>query len=352
MADTRPSLGRYQPERAVPAPVPGRFEIAVDLEAGGRVTLFHPPRSTQSPQRFLALAKAEIARCAPLRDTGYCTIRDAGIGPDGEPYVVLDRPQGRTLATLLREQGHVRIELALAMLIDLSDLVERAHSLQILPVPVTLDSVLLQPRADGHYRVTLVDLALHRTPLRDVVPLPLRSSSFRSPQILAGAPPDVRDDVFALCAVLYLAIYGVQPPAMSLHGPSDGSGWPAAPTEAAVVDRRLEACVHTVLLKGLAPGREARFRDIAALRRALVGLRQLMRLSAAAFEVLAATRGRLGRRGPLDLPMDDPGLDRAAAAHARIQAVVRSPGGGSLSELDAHRRRRTTRARWAEEDAQ
>ncbi|MCA9545841.1 MAG: hypothetical protein KC613_15665 [Myxococcales bacterium] len=337
MAGPTSNASRYLPERPVDAPVAGRFEVAIDQLRGGRVTLYHPPAERVDSQQFLTVARREIERLAPLRDTGYCTALDAGLDTQGEPFVVLDRPQGRSLAGVLHDQGQMRADLALAMIIDLSDPVERAHHLNVLPVPLTLDGIFLQPRADGHYRVSLVDRALHRTALAALVPAPLRPKAFESPQVFAGAAPEIRDDVFSMTALLYLCLYGVMPPPMGPHGPTDGSGWPTVPSETLRLDRRLEACLHTVLLKGLAPTREGRFRNLGGLRRGLVGLRQLMRLSAAAFEVLAATRGRLGRlgatAGPLDLQLPDPELDRAAAAVARIQQVYTTPGGGSLSRL-------------------
>jgi hypothetical protein len=168
-----------------------------------------------------------------------------------------------------------------------------------------------------------------------------RSALFDSPQLRAGVEPDPRDDVFSVTALLHAMILGVAPPAMASHGPADGSGWPGLPDD--TLDRRLEACLHTVLLRGLAPDRDERFAHIGALQRALTGLRQLMALTGPAFELLAATRGRLGQ-GPdaLDMRTQRPAQDRAAEARARIRevAAIGQTGQANLSALSERPRPR------------
>ena len=90
------------------------------------------------------------------------------------------------------------------------------------------------------------------------------------------------------------------------------------------------------LLRGLAQDRDDRFAHVGALQRALTGLRQLMSLTGPAFELLAATRGRMGQ-GPdtLDMRTQRPAMDRAAEARARIREVAAAgqSGQANLSSL-------------------
>lgn len=332
---------RYLSERCLGEQPAGRFHVAVDTELGGRVTVFFPRLHGADPQAFVERLRPELARCAPLRDTAYCTLRDAGVAGSGEAFVVLERPQGTPLASILRDQERLSVDRALTIAIQLCDLVQRAHALDIHPVPVTPDAIVVELLPGERQRVSLVDLALDRAlPGRAPPPSP-DARRHLAPQVRDGLPPDVRDDVFAVTAVLHTMVFGVAPPPMSAHGPADGSGWPALPDGGRGIDRRLEACLQTVLLKGLAEAREERFERIGELQRSLTGLRQLMQLSASAFELLAATRGRLGRRtGPVELAaMPEPGLVRARQARARIREVVARAVGGPahLSELDDRR---------------
>lgn len=328
---------RYVAERELGAQPAGRFCVAVDGERGGRVTVFRPRLDSVSTRSFVRRLQSEVERCAGLTGTAYCTIREVGVADDGAPFVVVDRPQGTALATTLRSQGRLSIDRALSVAIQVCDLVRRAHAAGLHPVPIGPDTIIADELPGGRMRISIVDLGLYRDAYEGAVTLPPRGGQLLAPQVIAGLAPDPTDDVYAVAALVHLLVFGAAPPEMSPHGPADGSGWPALPEDGRGLDRRLEACLHTVLLKGLAADRESRFGKIEALQRALTGLRQLMSLAAPAFELLAATRGRLGRRtDPLDLGVQRPGLQRAAEARARIREVVSSAvgRGAHLSGMD------------------
>ncbi len=314
---------RYIAERSLGEQPVGSFYAAVDGERGGRVTVFRPRIDGGSARQFVRRAQLEVDRCAPLQSTPYCTLRDAGLSEDGAPYVVVDRPHGTPLSATLREAGRLSIDRALSVVIQVCDLVRRAHAVGIQAVPVSPDTIVVEELPGGRLRVSIVDLGLFRDAYAGAVQAPPRDGRLLAPQLQAGMTSDAADDVFAATALFHLLVFGVAPPAMGPYGPADGSGWAALPEEGRGLDRRLEACLHTVLLKGLAEERERRFGRIDELQRALTGLRQLMNLAAPAFELLAATRGRVGRgSGPFDVERQRPGIEKATQARNRIQEVV------------------------------
>ncbi|MBU0552153.1 hypothetical protein KKF91_05605 [Myxococcota bacterium] len=325
--------GRFVIERLLGAQAPGRFFLAIDAVHGGRVTLFMPALDRVAPAKFVEQMQAEVERCRPLRGTPYCTLREVLLTEEGAACVVVERPQGTPLSALLRDQGHLNIDQALNIGVQLCDLLQRAHAVDIFPAPSEMSNVILDPQPDGGLRASLVDLALHRAAYGAGVERQIKSSLFLSPELRLKQPADPRDDVFAITALVHAMIFGVAPSAMSAHGPVDGSGWPSLPGQH--LDIRLESCLHTILLKGLAQTRAERFPRVAALGRALIGLRQLMSISAPAFELLAATRGRMGRRGdPFDgLSQPRPALNHARQVRARINEVVAQSEQGSASRL-------------------
>lgn len=322
-ANTMGNNGRYAIERVLGEQSVGRYVVAVDTVAGGRVTILVPNGEVTRPQRVVDALHEEIERLHPLVDTAYCTLRDAGVTADGQPFAVVPRPQGGSLAAMLRAEGRLSPDRAVSIALQLCDLVRRAHVLGVFPVALDPDSIIVDSQPGGRARVAVVDFGLARGLFGPAAQAASRARStlFDSPQVRAGREADPRDDVFAVTALLHALILGVAPPAMAAHGPADGSGWPSLPDD--TLDRRLEACLHTVLVRGLAPDRDERFAHIGALQRALTGLRQLMALTGPAFELLAATRGRLGQ-GPdaLDMRTARPAQDRAAEARARIREVA------------------------------
>ena len=331
MSDFPNTHGRYLVERLLGEQRSGRFFAAVDRLLGGRVTLFFPKLSGISPQRFLNQMQSEVGRCKPLRETPYCSIKEVELSEEGEVMVVVERPQGVPLASLFKDQGPLSIDQGLSIGIQLCDLLRRAHSIDIFPLPPGADSIILEQRPGGHYRVSIVDLGLQRL-YAGQISHGNPSQLYQAPQLRAGEPPDPRDDIFQVTALVHLMIFGVAPSTMSLHGPADGSGWPLLPSGQRL-ERRLESCLHTIFLKGLSPSRAGRFSQVAALGRALTGLRQLMSLSAPAFELLAATRGRLDRSAdPLEDLNQGQALKRAQAVRARIHALMDTPGAAHLSE--------------------
>ncbi len=320
--------GRYVVERILGEQNAGRYLSAVDTAEGGRVTIFVASPGADRGARLADSLRAEVERLRPLQETSYCTLRDAGLTEEGEAFVVVSRPQGGSLAALMRAEGRVSPDQAVSIALQICDLVRRAHLLGIYPSCVEPESIIVDVQPGGRARVSIVDLGLQRGLFGESNPR--RTSLFESPQLREGQPADPRDDVFAVAALLHALIMGVAPPSMSAHGPADGSGWLAMPDE--TLDRRLEACLHSVLLRGLAQDRDERFPHIGALQRAFTGLRQLMSLSSPAFELLAATRSRLGQ-GPdaLDLRVARPALDRAAEARARIREVAAAATSGAAN---------------------
>jgi len=328
---------RYAPERILADQPAGRFLVAVDTVDGGRATVFLPNLRDTSPQAFINRIRPEIERLRPLDETDYCALRDVGLADDGAPFAVVRRPQGSSLSAVLRRDGRLGVDRALSITLQLCDLVRRAHAVGLMPAAMEPDAIIVDPRPGGRQHVSIVDLSLTRHALGGFPPADSPPSRFAAPQIERAAPPDPRDDVFAVCGVLHLMVFGVAPPAMDAFGPADGSGWTVLPDDGRGLDRRLEACLHPVFLRGLAPTRDERFPHIGALQRALTGLRQLMSLSAPGFELLAAPRGRLGQGpGGLDLSVSNPTAERAAEARARIRQVVAQAanGGANLQALE------------------
>ena len=292
--------GRYVVERILGEQNAGRYLSAIDTAEGGRVTIFVASPGADRGARLADSLRAEVERLRPLQETSYCTLRDAGLTEEGEAFVVVSRPQGGSLAALMRAEGRVSPDQAVSIALQICDLVRRAHLLGIYPSCVEPESIIVDVQPGGRARVSIVDLGLQRGLFGESNPR--RTSLFESPQLREGQPADPRDDVFAVAALLHALIMGVAPPSMS------------------------------VLLRGLAQDRDERFPHIGALQRAFTGLRQLMSLSSPAFELLAATRSRLGQ-GPdaLDLRVARPALDRAAEARARIREVAAAATSGAAN---------------------
>ncbi len=313
---------RYKANQHLLSISSGELWSAVDVRRGGNVTLFYPDLKPEAPLDEIveALGKS-VRQHAALRETGFNAIRDVVIDQHKQLFVVIDRPEGRPLSLLLRERKTLDLSTALSIMIQLCELLTRAHELNVFPATLTLNNIILSQRPNGALRVSLIDLALDRRPFSSWV----KSPPYDLLSIPHPALTQERDrrhfSVYLCTDLLHHLIFGVAPEAPTI--PNETRTWPSLPTHGKELDHRLEACLHTVLLKGLAVNPSDRFPRVAALQRTLIGLRQLTVISSPAFELLASTQARLGKRdGSFNLSAPKPGVERAVKARQHIHKIL------------------------------
>src|SRR5215813_3883418 len=69
----------------------------------------------------------EIASLCALNHPNIVTVYDSGIGPYDEPYVVMDYLRGRSLETLLRDEGPLDIDRFARITVQICSALDHAH---------------------------------------------------------------------------------------------------------------------------------------------------------------------------------------------------------------------------------
>jgi hypothetical protein len=328
--DITPSIQEYLKERGnkryyvhteVTQLASGILFAGIDIRRGGEVTLFYPNIGDHKAQSLLKEIGTTLTQNTILRETPYYTYRDANLDQKKRLFLVMDRPKGQPLYTLLRAQQSLDIDLALSLVIQLCELLKRAHNAQIFTTNISLHTLVVLAQPNGAMRLSLIDLALDRQPLSSVIPLPPRELT-SPPHIMLTQEKDRRHYVIYLCtSLLHHLAFGVAPKA-PVSNPKDRL-WPSLPRKGRQLDERLESCFHTVLLKGLSVKPQNRFPRLSALQRTLIGLRQLTSMSSPAFELLSSTQRRLGQsQASLNLAAPRPGIDRALKARQSIHRIL------------------------------
>lgn len=144
------------------------------------------------------------------------------------PFFVEIAYRGQELTTWAAEQGglgHLDLELRLSLASQICETVAAAHGLGVLHQDLKPANVVVSPAPDGSWRVAVVDFGsadvLDPPRLRD---LNITYEGFEAeegssggrggtalyvaPEVLAGSPPSVRSDVYALGVMLYQLIVG------------------------------------------------------------------------------------------------------------------------------------------------
>jgi eukaryotic-like serine/threonine-protein kinase len=214
-----------EPRRAVSI---GRYELLHKLGQGGGGTVFAVRDPEGGQHRALKLVESGDPRAlARLRREGRVMsalvhphiVRVHEVGSHGDAvFVVMDLVEGVTLRAWLGSARPWRE--VLACLLPVVDGLAAAHVLGILHRDLKPDNILVQPPAHAW----LLDFGLAK-------PLPasaaeglthmsqpltrtgavLGTVGYIAPEHLLGQPVDVAGDQFALCVVLWEALYGQAP---------------------------------------------------------------------------------------------------------------------------------------------
>lgn len=192
----------------------GMVYTAFDLDLERSVALKVLPRERSDDpvavERFLRQAKA-LARIA---HRGVVRVYDRGLHEGKLPYVVMERLEGRDLQRVLREGEHFAPARAMALIIELCDVVEAVHRQGLVHRDLTPANVFLVD-GDPEDRLRLLDFGLARMP--DEAPLTVRGDVFgtlayMAPELLSAAEhASPRSDVYAIACILYELLAGRPP---------------------------------------------------------------------------------------------------------------------------------------------
>lgn len=194
-------------------------------------------------------------------------VYDAGLTPDGRPYLVMELCPGGSLADRVNRAGPLQPEEVRRIGVGIADALASAHAAGVLHRDVKPGNILI----DAYGTAKLADFGLaavldasgDSSPTRDAL-----TPAYASPEAFALSPPTPQGDVYALGATLYALLAGRPPRAPA---------WPPGSMEELMAALRapvppvagVSAALHAVLVGALEAERDDRTPSAAALRDAL-----------------------------------------------------------------------------------
>ncbi|SDD52729.1 serine/threonine-protein kinase [Aquimonas voraii] len=221
--------------------------------------------SPELRQRFLQ----EQAILARLEHPHIATLLDAGVEPDGTPWLAMRLVEGERIDDWCNAR-HLDARARVRVLLDVAAAVAFAHRNLVVHRDIKPSNVLVD--RDGHVR--LLDFGIARLTdgsAADTTRTLHRALSpqYASPQQFEGLPASTADDAFGLGALLYVLLTG-QPPrgerdAVVTDIPPSRAARPAALAAVLPETRTLRGDLDAIVLRALAPRVEDRYPSVEAL---------------------------------------------------------------------------------------
>ncbi|WP_232536810.1 serine/threonine protein kinase [Cystobacter fuscus] len=239
-------------------------------EPGGSgvvIKLFHP--KTSDPRYATTLA-ATYSVLNPLRSEGIVHVLDVGFVKN-RLVVVREAVDGSNLGVALQRLNTKEVLLppavALNLVIQLLESVERAHAEGIVHGALTPGNVLLSRSGAPHVCDFGALHALLAVPELKRAFVGRGRSAYRAPEVGRGGEPDVLSDVYSIGAIAY-ELLTLREAVIPEGGISTRRAGLPPPSR---LDRRVHARLDPLILRALEPTPTRRFRSCAEFATALRG---------------------------------------------------------------------------------
>jgi serine/threonine protein kinase len=221
----------------------------------------------------------EARAAAKLRHPNVIDIRDIDQTPepDVRPYIVMELVDGKSLKTVLRDEGRLALDRAVTLMVEMCKAVSFAHRQGVIHRDIKPDNIMvIQRDGEAGESVKVLDFGLAK--MRESEEQPsithvgtlMGTPFYMSPEQCRGEELDARSDVYSLATVLYEIISGA-PPFSGDSVTSVCSKHQSAPIPALDPSLHVPAEIVKLLHRGLAKTREARPSDAQQFSQELQG---------------------------------------------------------------------------------
>lgn len=266
----------------------GGFTIEKIIGRGGmgEVYLAHRTASDFEQHVALKLLRAEAAdrgdaflrerrMLARLEHPGISRLIDAGLAPDGRPYMAMEYVDGLPIDQWCRDQ-HADLAARLGLFRDTCDAVAHAHAKLIVHRDIKPSNILI----DRNGKLRLLDFGIAKL-LDDTALLPATTQAmltpdYAAPEQLDGDDLTVATDVYALGVLLYELLSGKSPwrqgtssvPAIIRRVLYDDPPLPsqaAAEQDTGIAANRIAGDLDAIVMKAMRRNPAERYRSVTEL---------------------------------------------------------------------------------------
>ncbi len=232
----------------------------------------HGSLDAKSVARFRREARAMGA----IRHENVVSVMDTGTDEDNIPFLVMELLEGESLAAMLRRERSLSPGLSCWIASQIMSGLGAAHAQGVVHRDLKPGNIFIARQSDGTHKVKILDFGISKLG-NDSVTLNVTAEgalvgtpNFMAPEQITGeAPLDARVDIYAVGVLLYRMVTGRLPDV----GKTPDELYRKVLAGQVTPPRRrnpdLPPELETVILKGMALDRNARYQDAASFRAAL-----------------------------------------------------------------------------------
>ena len=221
-----------------------------------------------SVMRFQQEAKATSS----LSHRNIIGVRDFGITPNGQAFIVMDYIDGQSLSEILGDHGALSIQQSIELYLQICEGLKCAHENGIVHRDLKPSNIMLIGNPPD-YLVKIVDFGLAKilasdlklTATGDITGSPM----YMSPEQCCGMPQDERSDIYSLACMMYECLSGFPPfnadsvyDVMRQHAHDPANGFDP--------ELRLPHWLEAIIMESLEKRPEHRPQSIAAIQAQLM----------------------------------------------------------------------------------
>lgn len=254
-------------------------EVAIKvLRADALAAFWDRQEHHEAHLRFLQEARSAAA----IKHSGAVTVYRIGELAD-TPYIVMEWLDGETLSQRLAREGHLDLNVALDIALQVLDVLQVAHETGVVHRDIKPANLLLLP--NGKVKVTDFGIAQFRQAnlVETQAGVVLGTPFYASPEQLRGEVVDPRSDVYSVAVILFEMLAGERPFSGKTFQEFVTNVLRGAPRSLRELRGEVAPELAAIIQRGLAREREARWPSARALADALRAAAPLVPVAADPF---------------------------------------------------------------------
>ena len=267
-----------------------RYEILEPLGEGGMGAVYRARRRLLGDEVAIKIVRSDLARdpaaherflrearaCAQLRHPNIVSILDYNLDEQGQPFLVMELLNGRSLRQELADASRLPLADAVAIIVSLASALQCAHERGVLHRDIKPANIVAHEFGGGGRVHKIVDFGLARaTAIGDTTRLTafdqfVGTVAYAAPEQILGGVIDARSDIYSLAVVAFEMLTGRLP--MEASDLMDVPAALAKPVpRPSAIRADLPTWIDVVLGRALARNPADRYESAAAFGEALTG---------------------------------------------------------------------------------